>query len=293
MTDVHALSGAYALDALDASETRAFEEHLLTCSDCLVEVAELRAAAATLSTLSATEPGAHVRNAVLAGIQQVRPLPPLPALTAQEPQDDPDHSAPDLALPVQNAAPTAAQAPAVPGQPETSPDPAPISSGTDPEAPGGARVVPLRRRRTRFFMAAAAAVLAAIGTGAAVVQPWDDDTRLSATEQVLNARDMTTSGTDLPGGASVEVMRSASVNAAVLLVKDMDPAPAGKVYQVWWQHDDGTMAPAGLMSGTEKDPMMLEGEADGMTGVGITVEPKGGSAQPTSSPLALVPLPRA
>ena len=47
--DVHALSGAYAVDALDDTERVRFEEHLARCAECRAEVDSLRAAAAELS----------------------------------------------------------------------------------------------------------------------------------------------------------------------------------------------------------------------------------------------------
>ncbi|HET8600823.1 MAG TPA: zf-HC2 domain-containing protein, partial [Segeticoccus sp.] len=47
--DIHALSGAYAVDAVDEVERARFERHLTVCADCRAEVASLRAAAAELS----------------------------------------------------------------------------------------------------------------------------------------------------------------------------------------------------------------------------------------------------
>ena len=76
MSDIHKLSGAYALDALDDLERARFEQHLATCEDCRAEVAELRETAALLAETTATAPPASLRESVLAGISQVRPLPP-------------------------------------------------------------------------------------------------------------------------------------------------------------------------------------------------------------------------
>ena len=45
--DVHALSGAYAVDALDDLERARFEEHLRRCPDCRSEVQTLQETAAT------------------------------------------------------------------------------------------------------------------------------------------------------------------------------------------------------------------------------------------------------
>ncbi len=76
MTDVHALSGAYAVDALDDIERAAFERHLAECADCRAEVASLRETAALLAETTAVEPPAALRDRVLADIATVRPLPP-------------------------------------------------------------------------------------------------------------------------------------------------------------------------------------------------------------------------
>lgn len=77
MSDIHALSGAYALDALHDLERAEFERHLATCDSCRDEVASLRDAAGHLADISAVPPPADLRSKVLAGAQSVRPLPPL------------------------------------------------------------------------------------------------------------------------------------------------------------------------------------------------------------------------
>lgn len=76
MSDVHKLTGAYALDALDDIERARFEQHLAECEDCRAEVAEMRETAALLAETSAVTPPDSLRSSVLAGISQVRPLPP-------------------------------------------------------------------------------------------------------------------------------------------------------------------------------------------------------------------------
>ena len=78
MSDIHKLSGAYALDALDDLERARFEDHLATCDDCAAEVAELQETAALLAETTAAPAPASLREGVLAGISQVRPLPPDP-----------------------------------------------------------------------------------------------------------------------------------------------------------------------------------------------------------------------
>ena len=75
--DLHHLSGAYAVDALDDAERASFEQHLAVCADCRAEVAELSATAHSLGALTEATPPASLRDSVLSGIARVRPLPPL------------------------------------------------------------------------------------------------------------------------------------------------------------------------------------------------------------------------
>jgi anti-sigma-K factor RskA len=74
--DIHALSGAYAVDALDDAERAQFEVHLDMCTDCRAEVDSLREAAALLAETTLVAPSAELRNRVLAQVSAVRPLPP-------------------------------------------------------------------------------------------------------------------------------------------------------------------------------------------------------------------------
>jgi anti-sigma factor RsiW len=79
VSDIHALSGAYAVDALDDDERARFEGHLAECPACRGEVDSLREASALLAETTATAPPAELRDRVLAGIAGVRPLPPTTA----------------------------------------------------------------------------------------------------------------------------------------------------------------------------------------------------------------------
>lgn len=64
--DVHALVGAYLLDALDDDERADFEAHLAQCDACAEEVGSLRAATAALAEPLPVEPSPDLRGRVLA-----------------------------------------------------------------------------------------------------------------------------------------------------------------------------------------------------------------------------------
>ncbi|GAA3948656.1 anti-sigma factor [Actinomadura viridis] len=74
--DPHALSGAYALDALSDTERRRFERHLAGCPTCDTEVGGLRETAARLALAAARRPPDALRDRVLAEIRHTRQLPP-------------------------------------------------------------------------------------------------------------------------------------------------------------------------------------------------------------------------
>jgi anti-sigma-K factor RskA len=86
MSEIHTLSGAYAIDALDDIERARFERHLAECGECNGEVQSLREAAAVLPESTATAPPASLRDRVLADIDAVRPLPPAVTAAPQRPR---------------------------------------------------------------------------------------------------------------------------------------------------------------------------------------------------------------
>lgn len=175
-----------------------------------------------------------------------------------------------------------------------------------PEVPPGPRggVRRLGRSMPRLVLAACLAA-AVMGGGAAVwqyQQAQDAQRQLEASEEsneammrVLTAPDVRVSSGDLPEGASGTLLLSPGEDRAVFVSAGMPSPPEGMVYQLWF-NDDGTMRPAGLMNpddGPASAAVLMDGPVGSASGMGITVEPSGGSPEPTSDPLAEMPFPEA
>lgn len=77
-TDVHTLSGAYALNALSPEEREEFEQHLATCAVCREEVAGFREVTAALGAESWAAPPRDLRANVLAAADRTPQQPPAP-----------------------------------------------------------------------------------------------------------------------------------------------------------------------------------------------------------------------
>jgi anti-sigma factor RsiW len=71
-TDIHALAGAYALDALTEIERAAFARHLAACPSCAVEAAELTETASRLGSAALQPAPARLRASVLAEVARTR-----------------------------------------------------------------------------------------------------------------------------------------------------------------------------------------------------------------------------
>lgn len=156
-----------------------------------------------------------------------------------------------------------------------------------------APVVSLAQRRSvRIFVSvAAAAAVVAVAAGVAGTMGGDDPRQtptVTVAEQVLEDPQAEESLAKF-GNTKVTVTRSDDVGRAVIVTTGMKAAPAEKVYQLWFQVPGEGMVSAGLMPEDPNQPVVLQGDATRADAVGITLEPSGGSEQPTSDPLAVVP----
>ncbi|WP_423058407.1 anti-sigma factor domain-containing protein [Brevibacterium linens] len=293
-TDRDYLAAGLALGGLSDSELA--EAQALAESD-----ADFRAEVASYSDVMAeaaesdepVEVSSSTREAILS----------IPENHAQEPAQEP---APETSSAAEAKAPPAGEAPAPPIAADASndPQPAPTSLSDHREArrPGpraeGAGDPQPRRISWLPWVAAAAAIVVAAGLGGTL---WQQQQRqnaleeeLAATQQQLDdsarlmeASDLRTHTEKLPEGGSVTVLSSKSEQLIRLSPKDIGQPPAGKSMQMWVIGADGPEN-AGLMA---DEPVTITGEkfTDGSV-FGITVEPEGGSKQPTTDPIVAIDL---
>ncbi|HEX3785361.1 MAG TPA: anti-sigma factor [Pseudonocardiaceae bacterium] len=242
--DVHTLTGAYALDALDADERAAFELHLAECSACSHEVAELRATAARLGAAVALTPPENLKQRVLVEISRTR-------------QDTPG----GLRA---------------------------VGSDADPRF--------ARRRKWTVRISLAAAVVAVLVAGAFGAVAINTDNQLHTAQgqlsqakaqyapitQLLAAPDVRTASGSADGG-SATLLTSHELGKSVLVTEHMPVQPANKTYQAWG------IGPAGFHSlgvlGNGSAGTLSVSDLGSAQQVGITIEPAGGSPQPTSAPI--------
>jgi len=249
--ELHLLAGAYALNAVSGPDQARFERHLAGCEQCRLEVRGFAETAARLGASQAVQPRPGLRDQALRAAGQTRQLPPGPGLR--------------------------------PGR-----------------ARRGAATARARRRRPgrgpwpRLVAAGVAAAVLAVAAVAGVTALRDEH-RISLDQAsghelaaVLSAPDVVMLTSKVIGGGKVTVLMSHHMRALVFAVAGLPPLPAAKGYELWLIGPSGSR-PQGMLPAGQAKPMMVAGLADGDQ-VGVTVEPRDGSAQPTTRPLLLMPL---
>jgi anti-sigma-K factor RskA len=214
--NVHALAGAYALDALDEGEERSFEQHLALCERCREELAGLREAAATLAYgAPPAVPPPELKQRILAQARSERP-----------------------------------------------------------------NVVPIRRRRNWTIPLAASAAVAACA--AVVLGIW--------AASLQNSKDPFEGVLAKPGSRLVAMGHNGAVAVApdgsAVLALAVPAAPTDKTYEAW-VIQAGSAKPAGLFPGGAGTSIVeIPRRVSSGSIVAVTLEPKAGSRQPTTKPLA-------
>ncbi|WP_031486172.1 anti-sigma factor [Streptomyces bicolor] len=254
--DLHSLAAPYALDALEPGERLRFEKHLRDCDSCAAEVRVLTEDAVRLAWSAAAPAPAAMRDRVLAAVRTT-----------------PQESA--------GREPARARATQLP----------PHVWGTQP--PPRTRAARTRPLLVPFATATAAAALVVASLFAVQANRTQDQLdaqqdRASEIANVLAAPDArATSGADAEG-RTIGVLASASEGRAIVTLSGYGDLPSGRVHQLWLMLPDGQPRSLGLFDGDT--PLLASGLDTSATSLAVTVEPDGGSPQPTSQPVVQLAL---
>ena len=271
--DPHADVGSYAADALEAPERAEFRAHLESCQSCRREVTEFAEATADLGLLTAARPPDGLREATLAAIRGVRPLPP-----------ETPPPAPRSPSPAEHVAPLDDHPSIMPWS---------LDLGTRTEV----AAQPARAPQVNKILLAitVAAVVISLGLGgwyaystqhhAAEVAAARADTDQQAA--LLSAPDARLVPSTLDG-APVSYVVSKQQDRALFIGDDL-PAPAtGQVYQLWLI-SGGKAVSAGVLNEGGTVQRWLAGPVAEADQLAVTLEPgPAGSSTPTQDPIAQV-----
>jgi anti-sigma-K factor RskA len=254
--EIENLTGAYVLDAATADERAAVEAEADRSEAVRNELTEL------------------ADTAVMLGLA-VEPVQPSPQLKAN-------------LMGMLDATPQLA------GERRTEAEPA---AEPVPAAESAAAFGPVESRaRTRWFtrpvaVLTAAAAAAALVIGGVVVtnQVADQSFQQAQAEQleaITAAADTRELTAEVAGGGTATLVWSNELGSAALMVDDIAPLPDSKTYQLWYIDHNGAR-PAGVFdvgdSGTSW--RVLDGAMHAGDSIGLTVEPAGGSTEPTTKPV--------
>jgi hypothetical protein len=253
----HTLTGVYALDALhtDAEVTR-FERHMARCQGCTSEVRGFRETATRLGMAASRPPPPALRPAVMGEVTRTRQLPAL--------DDRARHRRPGPRL---TWLPRLAAAGAAVGLA------AAITLGVvlvNTRSELGQTQQQLGRARHQLALT---------------------KTELAAISAVRTAADATLVTKATPIGGTVTVVASASRHQIVVTSRGLPAPRAGQVYQLWLIGSKGnTIRSEGLLAlhNGQTGPVLISGVLPGDI-FGITVEPPGGTVQPTVPPFVAIP----
>jgi len=246
--ELHALTGVYALDALDtAAEVTRFERHLNRCGNCTTEVRGFRETATRLGFAAAEQPPPGLRDAVMSAVARTRQVP--------AGEEHARHARPGQRRRTQTA-PRLAMAGAAVG-----------------------------------LIAIVVLAIALVNTRSQLSQTRRQlgaaQTQLAAINAVRTAADAHVLAKATSVGGVVTVVSSASRHQLVVTTAGLPRLGAGKVYQLWLIgthgnkiRSEGLLAPHHGRGG----PVLVSGVLPGDI-FGITVEPPGGTIQPTVKPI--------
>ncbi|MEV5648637.1 anti-sigma factor [Nocardia sp. NPDC052254] len=170
----------------------------------------------------------------------------------------------------------------------------PVEEGLSPDREmASVRSIRSRRLRDpRWLAAAAAAVIVVAGAAAGVAgySTRSHDTGGVTAQQVIDHSDAREQTVPVEGGGTITVNASRELDAAVVSFATVAAPPTGRTYQLWLISGAGQVRSAGILDAlpTAQAPKLVRyGDAGTLA---MSIEPEGGSPQPTTQPIVGVPL---
>ncbi|MFI2295648.1 anti-sigma factor domain-containing protein [Isoptericola sp. NPDC019571] len=147
---------------------------------------------------------------------------------------------------------------------------------------------PAGRRWVRYAVAAAAVVAVAVPTTIAVQEHragLQVEAQLDRVAEMLADPDAQLLTSPVAGGGAASVL--AAGDDFLFTASDLPGPGEGKDYQLWVVGSEGDVAPAGVLQASGGRVEHLVQDVPGV-GVAVTVEPDGGSEQPTTDPIVVL-----
>jgi anti-sigma-K factor RskA len=290
-------SAAYALGALDAEEKKEFERHLAESEITRNEVTEMNETAALLGlSVTPVTPTPALKANLMAMLASTPQLPRETGTERTAGEVDVADGSIAAATPLR-AVPPVVDAPldTLEATPVADASGAPAALAAPPVTTGADR-----RAKARWFnrpalaISSVAAAIALIVGGGVITNQLSDATyqRQQADQlaQINSAEDMQQAAATVATGGTATLVWSAELGKSAVIVDGLEELPGDKTYELWYIGADGTITAAGLMDVAESDNTwrVLDGEMEAGDTVGVTVEPKGGSEQPTTDPIVAI-----
>lgn len=274
--DATDLAAGNALHTLTPREQERFDRLRAEHESVREEAAEFEETVAMLDLAAPpVQPSAALKNSLMAAIQN------LPQLSADAPVDAP--VAEVQALPT--AVPDVDEAPV--STPIATPAPA---AATTPVVGAAERKAASRWRRSAVGMvvgAAAAVGLIFGGVGLANTFGGGSLTQTVALAEINAASDVQRAKVSMDD-ATATLVWSGELGKSALLVDGLGSLPSDKVYELWYIGEGGPVSAGTFSAANGTTWRVLDGAMSAGDKVGVTVEPQGGSKQPTTDPIMVI-----
>ncbi|MEP7026908.1 MAG: anti-sigma factor [Actinomycetota bacterium] len=260
--DLHILTGVYAVGAVDDVERKRIERHLDRCPACAHEVRGLNDTATRLAFAVAEDPPPELKAQVLAAVAQTRQNPPLK-----------EHREP-----VQAGRRQSAWMPRLAG-----------AAAAVAFAVAVALGVLQSHTQSQLDQAHSQLNRTQAELGHAQSRLIKVEAQRRLIEAILGSHGARVVSHHTKIGGLVTVVFSHAAKKMVVTTSHLPPLPHGKVYELWLLAPNN-IRPAGLLPAAHagRTTVVLASGLQPGDLAGITVEPAGGSPQPTSAPIVAI-----